>query len=639
MLTDYINALKLGHRAYNNALSEKRDPFVPALEEVLKGHSYSLEEVGYREIPLEKIIGTDSESRKQCFAPNFMPIMDRNSEFAYKWANLYDVQVSEGIRDAVKVYEYRWNFYVQEGNKRVSVLKYLDNVSIYAQVIRVHADEDVEEAQVYREFCAFYNVCPIYELIFTKPGSYSKLAEMAGKSLDKPWEKTEIRDLESSFLHFRKIYREMGGTRLDNTEGDAFLKYLQYYGMDSLSDVSELIMQNRIQSIWNELLVENNTEDAFVLKDEPGQGSSSILRHLLRPLPQYSEKKPLKVAFIHDSSPEKSAWVSDHEIGRTYLNSCLEPIVKTEVHLNCDSDEKVEAAILKAVADGCEVVFTTALSELPQTLKMSVLYPNVRFYSCAVNQPSNSVRYYYGRFFEAKYLMGMLAAILSDNHLIGYLDNYPLCGSVANLNAFALGAAAIDPLSRVHAIWLKEKGRENWKQYMQERDVHIISGHDVAEPLDDNTEYGVFKIAEDGSIINYGAAVWNWGRYYQQILEPIIQGYESDDDVRKDQTLLLWWGMAQDVIDINVSSQISPYARKTLDFCRRMIREGSLQPFAGYLNSTKGLIQEEDAPVMRGEKIITMNWLNDNIVTELPEEENFDDGAKRLFELCGITRK
>jgi basic membrane lipoprotein Med (substrate-binding protein (PBP1-ABC) superfamily) len=306
--------------------------------------------------------------------------------------------------------------------------------------------------------------------------------------------------------------------------------------------------------------------------------------------------------------------------------------------MDCNTDEKVSAAIISAVNNGCEVVFTTSLSELPETMRMAVKYPEIRFYSCAVNQPSSIVRYYYGRLFEAKYLMGMLAAMLADNHKIGYLDNYPLCGSLANLNAFALGAAGIDPQAEIHAIWLKEKGHENWKQYMQDRDIRIISGHDIAEPLDDNTEYGVFRIAEDGSIINYGAAVWNSGNYYRQILEPIIQGYETDDDVRKDQTLLLWWGMAQDVIDINLSSQISPYTRKTIEFCRRMIKEGNLNPFSGRLDSQEGMVQDQDAVNMSGEKIITMDWLNYNIVTPLPKQEDFDEGSRKLFELCGIGK-
>ena len=58
-----------------------------------------------------------------------MPLMDLDTEFAIKWQHVYDIQTREGLNDPVKVFEYLNWFYVIEGNKRVSVLKYLNNYS------------------------------------------------------------------------------------------------------------------------------------------------------------------------------------------------------------------------------------------------------------------------------------------------------------------------------------------------------------------------------------------------------------------------------------------------------------------------------------------------------------------------------
>ena len=68
---------------------------------------------------------------------DFLPILPENSEFARKWITLYEAQMEEGIRDPILVYEFMHRFYVQEGNKRVSVMKYLDASRIMARVIRV----------------------------------------------------------------------------------------------------------------------------------------------------------------------------------------------------------------------------------------------------------------------------------------------------------------------------------------------------------------------------------------------------------------------------------------------------------------------------------------------------------------------
>ena len=82
------------------------------------------------------MIGTSTRARTNAFAGNFMPILDWGSEFAAKWAALSDSQMEEGIREPIKVYEYMNRYYVVEGNKRVSVLKYFDAVTIPAMVTR-----------------------------------------------------------------------------------------------------------------------------------------------------------------------------------------------------------------------------------------------------------------------------------------------------------------------------------------------------------------------------------------------------------------------------------------------------------------------------------------------------------------------
>jgi hypothetical protein len=60
----------------------------------------------------------------------------------------------------VKAYEYMGLFYIEEGNKRVSVLKYLDTPSIYANVTRI-LPKKTAETELYYEFLDFYNAAPM----------------------------------------------------------------------------------------------------------------------------------------------------------------------------------------------------------------------------------------------------------------------------------------------------------------------------------------------------------------------------------------------------------------------------------------------------------------------------------------------
>ena len=157
-LSAYINARKSGLKEYSNYISQGRNGYLPFLDGVLKNVDILSEvDMGIVDIPLKKIRGTYTYLRSISFARNFMPLMDEDTEFAMKWQNVYNIQTLEGLNDPIKVYEYLNWFYVVEGNKRVSVLKYLDNYSYHGYVTRLipKYDENSKDIRLYYEFMDF----------------------------------------------------------------------------------------------------------------------------------------------------------------------------------------------------------------------------------------------------------------------------------------------------------------------------------------------------------------------------------------------------------------------------------------------------------------------------------------------------
>ena len=176
-LTDYAAALKQGKRRYQAALTKGEYPYLPVLDDILSYTEIaSTVSLGVMDIPLSKLVGTKTAERTNAFANNFMPLLPEKSEFGAKWASLYDYQVSEGIQDPIIAYEFMNQFYVQEGNKRVSVMKYLGAYSIVGSVTRlIPKKTDDKENRLYYEFLDFYKVSSNCDVWFTKEGSYKKL--------------------------------------------------------------------------------------------------------------------------------------------------------------------------------------------------------------------------------------------------------------------------------------------------------------------------------------------------------------------------------------------------------------------------------------------------------------------------------
>ena len=119
----YKEAQKLAMKEYRSCVSKGLSPILPVLDDFIPAEKLATGiRLGVIQIPAEFIVGTKTRARTNSFARNFMPLLPEHSEFAVKWQALCSSHLSEGIRDPIKVYEYMNRYYVEEGNKRVSVL-------------------------------------------------------------------------------------------------------------------------------------------------------------------------------------------------------------------------------------------------------------------------------------------------------------------------------------------------------------------------------------------------------------------------------------------------------------------------------------------------------------------------------------
>ncbi len=184
-----------------------------------------------------------------------MPLLPFSTEFARKWSNLYDIQVTEGYRDPVIVTELMHRFYVQEGNKRVSVRKALDAPTVSAKVTRLYPGTwDSVESRLYGEFCAFWRVCP-YTRSSSRVREATKRSRRCSVRTLSKMAAEKVDYLRHTFLLFKRAYLRAGGDHLDITPADAMLVYLNVYNQDRLLDTQTDIVVNRLCKIWRELVI------------------------------------------------------------------------------------------------------------------------------------------------------------------------------------------------------------------------------------------------------------------------------------------------------------------------------------------------------------------------------------------------
>ena len=156
---EYAAAVRRGQKEYKELTAAGKSPYPAVLDEILVDQTSSaVQDIGLVEIPAERIIGTRSAGRITTFSAGFLPLAKPSSEFAQKWITLCQAHLGEiGIRDPIDCYEYLGNFYVEEGNKRVSVLRYFDAPRVSGMVKRILPPRSEDSRiKAYYEFLEFY---------------------------------------------------------------------------------------------------------------------------------------------------------------------------------------------------------------------------------------------------------------------------------------------------------------------------------------------------------------------------------------------------------------------------------------------------------------------------------------------------
>lgn len=644
-LSDYNKAQALGEKAYNNT-PKGVSPYLPVLDKILeKTETAGQVKLGLVQIPVEALVGTYTEGRKEAFANNFMPLMSDVSEFATKWSSLSDSHLEEGIRDPIIAYEYMNKFYVVEGNKRVSVLKYFGAVTIPGIVTRIMPKRtNDKENKIYFEFVDFYKYTQINYLSFSEEGSYKKLTKAVGKELGVQWTEDELLDFRSAYIRFQRAFLAKGGAK-NLTVADALLTYLNVFTYEELKDRSDSELKKDLSKIWKDVSVPKEAKVNISLEPEEESSTKTILKKII-PTSKH------KVAFIHDRNAETSSWTYSHELGRLHLENVLKDKISTCHYDDKANEEDAYEAIEDAIKKGYRIIFTTAPQLTTASIRAAIQHKDVKIFNCSLNSSSPYIKTYYPRMFESKFLAGALAGTMADNNKIGYVCGYPVFGSIANINAFAFGASMVNPRAKIYLEWSTKKDA-NIDQRFRDEGISYVSYHDMIRADENIKRFGLYQILENDSTNTIALPVWNWGKQYEILLHDIMTATSNTiEDVidvltvdlnaiakaaKAQKTTNYWWGIKSGVVDIFCSTQIPLPTKRLIDFFRQAISSGEFNPFTGIIYDNEGnIIQEHETDSLSYEQIVQMNWLAQNVIGSIPKIDELVDSAKPLFELQGV---
>ena len=656
-LEEYRRALKIGKRIERQRLQYGENPCIPVLEQFLpRTQILSQESLGLIDIPLSQVVGTAYEGRQSCFSWGFMPLMPEGSEFAAKWMALCKAHVTEGIQDSVVAVEFMNRYYLVEGHKRVSILKYFGAASIPGRVTRmIPAPEDSKESRIYQEFLNFYRISKQNDVLFSEEGGYLALIKaIHGESsrtkdfseapapepvlpLKKgeeaqpdtspalPWSETRKEEFHSFFRSFSQAFQEKSEDKLTITPADALLVYLQVFPYEESKGKTAPVLKRELSLIWNEIENRDKAADIHLIL-HPSKNRSL--------LPSLSSGIR-KIAFLHNKNPEVSSWVYAHELGRKDLEQEYAGKLETFAISDVDSEEQADEAFAEALSRGADLIFTTSPVLLNASVRAALANPKAKILNCSLNTNHPAVRTYYARMYEAKFLMGVIAGSMAENDQIGYLADYPIFGSTANINAFALGTQMVNPRAKIKLFWSKTWGEDSRKK-MAESGISYFSDADMLTKNDNYGRIGFYRYL-DGKAQNTAFSPWRWGEMYSRIVRSILDGGWKND-ASGTRATAYFFGMDAGVVDLVPAEGLPEGISRTVSLLRRELMEGRFLPFSARITDQSGTVHDFRHSPMTPEEIITMDWLNENVIGSIPEFSELLPEARTLVKIQGIKK-
>ena len=663
MLEDYKSALRAGQRAYRARIARGQSPYLAVLDDVLKGVDIVAQEpLGLVEIPSDSLVGTKTSGRHTAFSYDFMPLLEPDTEFAAKWSVLCDAHLEEGIQTPIIAFEYmnrfyvqegnkrvsvlkyygaefavKWSilcdahleegihtpiiafeymnrFYVQEGNKRVSVLKYYGAVKIPGTVTRLipARTEDLEN-KIYYEFLDFYKLSKVNYVHFSKLGGYSKLQTLVCKASGEAWSEDDRLNFAAFYTMFHQQFEALGGTSMGLTTGDALLVYLSVYRYSDTYDATPAQVRQNLEKLWNEVKVLTEPHGVELSLDPP--------------------KSPAEPLF-HEYNAKISAWVRAHDEGRAALAKVFPDKVYISSYEDVNPEVDAEQVLEEVAHNNADVVFTTSVRMYNACLKVAAQHPKTRILNCSLNAPHPLVRTYYPRTYEVTYLLGMLAGIMTKTGHIGYVAANPVYGVPAAVNAFAQGLKSVRPAGCIKLRWACQTDAAHPLDFADCPEIDMVYARDSREPADTNRDYGLCRKLPDGSLQPLGLPVWRWDTFYVQIVRSIFDG--SWDNAATTRAVNYWWGLRSGAEDLEYQEALPSGTRQLLDLMETLQGSDNVHIFPEKLYDNEDNLHSPENRVYSPKELMEMDWLDACVHGKLPHYDELDVKTRTVLAINGL---
>jgi len=326
-----------------------------------------------------------------------------------------------------------------------------------------------------------------------------------------------------------------------------------------------------------------------------------------------------------DFGYNQAAYQGSQEVAKAYPD--LKVVTAENVPETAKAEDVMEDMITK---DGAKIIFATSYGHLAAATNIAKKHPDV----VVVHQGGllkdklPNLGTYFGTVYEPVYLAGIAAGSATKSNKLGYVVAFPIPQTLANINAFELGAQSVNKDVTTTVVftsnWCDPAKQAEAANSLLAQDVDVITQHqDCTKTIIETTEkagkLSVGYHADASGLAPAGwitGSEWSWGTLYKDIVKTAVDGKFVGSKYNADYREGLRTG-SNPFVQSKYGSMITDATKKKIDEASAKFKaDGS--PFTGPVLAQDGTEKVPAGKTPTYADIETMDYLVKGVVGTLP---------------------
>jgi len=333
---------------------------------------------------------------------------------------------------------------------------------------------------------------------------------------------------------------------------------------------------------------------------------------------------PMKVGFVYVGPVGDSGWTFQHDLGRKQMEAALKGKVTTQFVENVPEGADSERVIREMAQSGAKIVFATSFGYMNPALKVAEQFPNTVFMHATGYKTAPNLGQYDGRFYEGRYLNGVIAGKMTKSNVAGYVGSFPIPEVVMGINAFTRGMRSVNPKAEVRVIWVNSwvdpgKEREAALTLIAQGADMLVHETDTAAVNQAAQEKGVKVFCYNSDELKYapkaqlGGTILTWGDYYTKVVSDVLAGQWK--------TGFIWGGLKEGFIKMApMSAQVPKAVQDQVKSLEAQIKTGKFHPFTGPVVDQDSKVRVAAGQTIADADLQKMDYFVQGVASKMPSK-------------------